>query len=165
MRNLKNAAPKVVESDGHTEIKPPGFMDDNAENGNEHFDNEAHANAVQGLCNDNSKGQQYRPYLLMKALKEVIEHDNASPPRQYSFEEWAWIMKLLNVDESDKKAHDGEKQGKGQGQEVGTFSWAGENSPLMSTDDEPKWVMSRLIEALERELKSLGDHGNGSVMR
>lgn len=37
------------------------------------------------------------------------------------------------------------------------WSWMGQESPLMSTEDEPKWVLRKLIEVVEREVKKRGD--------
>lgn len=108
----------------------------------------------------------YRPYIIMREMKNVVEHLDSSPPRQYTFAEWTWLLRLLGEDESLPDGHrrpghphnahkeiapplrDGEHQ---------AWSWMGQESPLMTFEDEPKWVMKKLMIVLEKELKKRGD--------
>ncbi|KAI9723198.1 MAG: Potassium channel [Chrysothrix sp. TS-e1954] len=150
---------KKGEGGAHAEAKPPGFMSDREHDGS-HFDDEEHAAAA----------REYRPYLLIKAIKDVITHLDASPPRKYTYAEWAWFLKLLGAHEEDERGHrsardalENEKTGVHNakpGEQNGVvkpFSWLGVDSPLMSTESEPQWVLERLMEGLEGELKRLGD--------
>ncbi len=44
-------------------------------------------------------------YLLVKEFRNVMKHLNESPPRKYSYEEWAWFLKLMGEDESRSASH------------------------------------------------------------
>lgn len=44
-------------------------------------------------------------YLLVKEFRNVMKHLNESPPRRYSYEEWAWFLKLMGEDESHSASH------------------------------------------------------------
>ena len=180
LTDLKKMAHDTMRSEngGHAEAKPPGFLD-SRDNASEHFDDEAQAAAVRGMSGDRrdshhlAAAQNYRPYLLMKAVKNVVNHLDASPPRKYSFAEWAWFLKLLGEDEGEegsqfhRRPEDAlhldqgateEKQSESKSATVlQPFSWIGPSSPLMSTESEPQWILSRLIESLEAELRRLGD--------
>lgn len=49
--------------------------------------------------------ETYRPFVMLKAAQTVISHLNNDPPRQYTYKEWSWLLKLLGEDESDPKQH------------------------------------------------------------
>ncbi|KAK5162867.1 uncharacterized protein LTR77_011124 [Saxophila tyrrhenica] len=108
--------------------------------------------------------ETYKPFIILKASQKILEHLDASPPRKYSFQEWTWLLKLLGEDETDERGHRRVGQELPEGAEVVSpvrthgsqmWSWLGQESPLMSLeeDSEPKWVLKRLMWALERELK------------
>ncbi|KAL8646246.1 MAG: hypothetical protein Q9210_006242 [Variospora velana] len=108
-------------------------------------------------------------YQLIREFRNVLKHLGETPPRQYTYEEWAWFLKLMGEDEDDQSSHrkapinvrskkgqepdmqqaasDGSKQQKQQ------WSWLGNRSPLMGEEDEPSWVLERLSVTLEKELK------------
>lgn len=183
---VKGEAAKA-KGDAFKEAKPPGFMEDGKSDG-AGTANRAEAEAVKGMAGgmkgnegssakDGAAGKHYRHYLLMKEMKNVVEHMDASPPRQYTFAEWTWFLKLLGEDESDpglhrrpKDVHNAEltsdganpqEEDAGQADQDGhvqPWSWLGKKSPLMTATDEPKWVLSRLMDALEKELKEQGEH-------
>ncbi|KAK4697341.1 hypothetical protein P7C71_g730, partial [Lecanoromycetidae sp. Uapishka_2] len=109
-------------------------------------------------------------YLLIKEFRTVMKHLDESPPRKYTFEEWAWFLKLMGEDEASHKSHraapievmnDGNKEpdiGQGQTDDanddgVRQWSWLGNRSPLMGETEEAEWVLERLSITLERELK------------
>lgn len=117
---------------------------------------------------ENGKLLKNRHYhcLLIKEIGKVMQHLHSSPPRKYTFDEWAWYLKLLGEDESEAENHrmavripervgddelggaKGEKrEDKGQ-----KWSWLGHRSPLMGNKEESKWVLERLQRTLEREL-------------
>lgn len=111
-------------------------------------------------------GYHYRPYVIMKEMQNVVEHLNASPPRKYTFAEWTWLLKLMGEDESTPEGHrrpghpssnDDEIAAPMRTEKHHTWSWMGQESPLMSTDEEAKWVLKRLMLVLEKELKERGD--------
>ena len=179
LRGLKSAANKKKTRDGSfQEAKPPGFMSDQSTREGDSADGE-HAKAVQGLSQDpeastgqeeskdrqdaEAAGEAYRLYLVMKEMKNVVQHLDSSPPRKYTYAEWSWFMKLIYEDEATAGGHRRHwhpqhlvtaplREHEGQ-----VWSWMGQESPLMSVVDEPKWVLVKLMDIVEQELKKKGD--------
>lgn len=116
-----------------------------------------------------SSKRQYH-CILIKEIGKVRTHLNSSPPRRYTFDEWAWYLKLVGEDESHADTHrkaprkprpDGEGLGAalgedddGRAQKV-EWSWVGNRSPLMGNKEEAEWVLERLTRTLERELQEV----------
>ncbi len=75
----------------------------------------------------------------------MTKHVNSSPPRKYTFDEWAWYLKLIGEDESDSDKHrrakrnmrtgEAAKDGVGRGKKE-KWSWIDERSPLMGNTEE-----------------------------
>ncbi|KAI9893086.1 MAG: Potassium channel [Vezdaea aestivalis] len=113
----------------------------------------------------------YRHYLLVKEIQTVISHLTQKPSREYSYEEWVWCLKLMGEDESNPgthktaliKAPSGSKTGKLQSATERNnegrlkWSWLGHKSPLMGEQSESEWLLKRLTDSLERELKQNHD--------
>ncbi|MCJ1437511.1 Potassium channel [Xylographa pallens] len=170
LKDLKGEANKSKKEDGggFQEAKPPGFMSDGAgidegsQSAGSHKEEDAKAqNDVQSA---GKAGRHYRRYLIMRQIKTTVQQMDATPPRQYSYAEWTWILKLLGEDESSTEKHrsaeateDAEDAGHPDSK---SWSWLGQNSPLMSGEDEPKWVLQRLMDLLEKDLKDEGDEHN-----
>ncbi|TVY57474.1 Outward-rectifier potassium channel TOK1 [Lachnellula cervina] len=108
--------------------------------------------------------------LLVKEIGKVLKHLHSSPPRKYTFEEWAWYLKLVGEDEGSTGSHrkpvvEPKGKGKNLGTEVGQpggkdadgriekWSWVGQRSPLMGGKEEAEWVLERLVRTLEWELE------------
>ena len=114
-------------------------------------------------------------YLLVREIRNVMNHLNQTPPRRYTFEEWAWFLKLIGEDEDAAEAHrappeaidqkDGMNEelrnertnnmgsGSGKDGEIKQWSWLGNRSPLMGDKEEAQWVLERLSQTLENKLK------------
>lgn len=101
--------------------------------------------------------------LLISEIAKVMRHIHSSPPRKYSFEEWAWYLKLVGEDESEPEGHRKAMrkvtprevgEGAGMGEKV-EWSWIGVRSPLMGGKDEAEWVLERLTKTLHRELEDM----------
>ncbi|PSR79461.1 hypothetical protein BD289DRAFT_94400 [Coniella lustricola] len=43
--------------------------------------------------------------MLIDEISDVTQHLKSHPPRKYSFEEWAWFLKLIGEDESNSMSH------------------------------------------------------------
>ena len=98
-----------------------------------------------------------------------MKHLNENPPRKYSYEEWAWFLKLMGQDEASAKSHrtapitvDRSKDEKHDMQQAKiddndessyAWSWLGNRSPLMGEMAEAEWVLERLSLTLERALR------------
>ncbi|KAL6713526.1 hypothetical protein ACLMJK_008991 [Lecanora helva] len=113
-------------------------------------------------------------YLLVKEFRNVMKHLNESPPRKYTYEEWAWFLKLMGEDEASHSAHrpppvkvkhvsPDKEPDISQGQtdnaegQLQQWSWLGNRSPLMGETEEAEWVLERLSMTLEKELKKQSD--------
>lgn len=186
--DLKEAsANKKKGEDGEFKsAKPKGFMEDSPQ-GDEELGNDAEGQAVQGLSGnlhaDGDSGKQdqaedYRAYLPMTTIKNVVNHLDASPPRKYEFAEWVYFLKLLGEDEEKGTEHtdpsnvqddqttnveeptpnEGNKEKDGKNT---NWSWLAKKNPLMSADSEPKYVLGKLMDELEKELKQLGNERSG----
>lgn len=62
----------------------------------------------EGEINDKDATPQSRRHyhlMLAREVTKVMKHLNSSPPRKYTFDEWAWFLKLVGEDESDWKTH------------------------------------------------------------
>lgn len=112
-------------------------------------------------------------FVLAKELHKLMKDLNASPPKQYSYQEWAYYLKLLGQDETNASGHRrpstdpkrsrnheaGIGAGAGTirfgGEQVYAWSWLGTRSPLMGSKSEAEWILERLSMVLERELKKL----------
>ena len=184
LSSMKEDASKA-KSSAFQSAKPPGFMEEGkaADAGTE---DQAHAEAVKGIIQSMQEnhgsnaehvaaGEHYRHYLLMKEMKNVVQHLDATPPLKYTYAEWTWFLKLLGEDESNMSRHRNPKTVHGaevaaddahrrepaaeahdEKDQIQPWSWLGRRSPLMISTDEPKWVLERLMDALERELKEQG---------
>lgn len=147
------------------------------------FDSLAHAEALRlttsqfSMTSDDAKelryrraaeaaGYAYRPYIIMKEIRNVIKHLDSDPPRKYTFAEWTWLLRLLDDDEANAEGHrvpghpehqQVDAVAPGHVQKKQAWSWMGQESPLMGTDSEASWILKRLMENLERELRDRGD--------
>jgi potassium channel subfamily K len=105
--------------------------------------------------------------LLIEEIGKVMRHMHSSPPRKYTFEEWAWYLKLVGEDESTADGHvkarrkvnpkEVEDQANGVEESDGVveWSWVGVRSPLMGGKGESEWVLERLTKTLQRELEAM----------
>lgn len=122
------------------------------------------------------RDRHFYHYVLAREMRKVMRDVNDSPPKQYSYEEWSYYLRLIGQDETDPELHRepqvkpkrNQDVGEGGGKmrppgstpssdnEVGTrqmkWSWLGTRSPLMDTLNEAEWILSRLTAVLETEL-------------
>ncbi|EFQ34427.1 ion channel protein [Colletotrichum graminicola] len=108
-------------------------------------------------------------FLLISEIAVVQQHIKEKPARRYTFAEWAWYLKLIGEDESNPATHrkarphrHGKKRGKKSGDAdddregkwclEDKWSWVGPQSPLMGSQEESEWILSKLIAKLRDEL-------------
>jgi potassium channel subfamily K len=111
------------------------------------------------------KSKRHYHCILIKEIGKVMRHLDSSPPRKYTFDEWAWYLKLIGEDESNAETHrkaprkpkaDGEGLASATDGEAKTkWSWVGNRSPLMGNKEEAEWVLERLTKKLEEELEEI----------
>ncbi|CAL8576345.1 hypothetical protein XPA_002232 [Xanthoria parietina] len=118
-----------------------------------------------------SKDAHEYHYQLIREFRNVMKHLNENPPRRYTYEEWAWFLKLMGEDEEDQSLHrkppvkvrnDYKGDRKPDMQQGGMedemdeqrqWSWLCNRSPLMGETGEADWVLERLSVTLEKGLK------------
>lgn len=102
--------------------------------------------------------------LIISEVQAVARHLRDEATYHYSFEDWAWCLRLLGEDESSPETHSqAHARTKKQRQiefadstgeprlENGhqKWSWVGHRSPLMSGKDESEWIIEHLMLRLE----------------
>lgn len=122
---------------------------------------------------DTSKTSQqdrsFYQWLLVKEISKVLLDTQMSTPKEYSYDEWKYFLRLLGHDEHKPELHrrpnpapkhspDGEPQ---LGRPIDKYgvirpwSWMGIRSPLMSPKDEASWVLQHLIAKLQRQVDTM----------
>jgi potassium channel subfamily K len=106
-------------------------------------------------------------FILAKEIRQMLSDMNLSPPRQYTYEEWTYYLRLLGQDEKDASGHrkpeDQYQHSEGDAPDIGTadggrsadWSWLGLRSPLMGNTNEPEWLLQRLTAKLEAEMEKM----------
>ncbi|XEU95111.1 hypothetical protein FSHL1_000395 [Fusarium sambucinum] len=118
-------------------------------------------------------------FLLISEIQALTAHLKSQKPHKYSFEEWAWYLKLIGEDEGsadthlkakpkpknhhrhhhNKKVDDSPEKDTGEktdSEHVTAWSWVGNRSPLMGSQEETEWILDRLMERLRESLSSEG---------
>lgn len=106
-------------------------------------------------------------FVLSKEIRQLMKDVDASPPREYSYSEWAYYLRLLGQDENDASGHRQarvhHKHGSRSSPDLGTaddgdaqaWSWLGIRSPLMGNSSEAQWLLRRLSTRLEKEMRKM----------
>ncbi|QPC72335.1 hypothetical protein HYE68_003087 [Fusarium pseudograminearum] len=119
-------------------------------------------------------------FLLISEIQALTAHLKSQKPHKYSFEEWAWYLKLIGEDESRADTHlkaqpkpkthhhkrhhnkdvdDSPEKSSGEktdSEHVKAWSWVGNRSPLMGSQEETEWILDRLMERLRESLSAEG---------
>lgn len=115
--------------------------------------------------------------VLIDEISRVTQHLKKHPPRKYSFEEWAWFLRLVGEDESRsdthtkpvpkkrKKRSDGAVEGDeghedNENPEKLQWSWVGSRSPLMGSQEEAEWILEKLEHRLAELLRGMRAEAN-----
>ncbi|KAF9698917.1 hypothetical protein EKO04_002873 [Ascochyta lentis] len=108
-------------------------------------------------------------FILSKEIRQLMKDVDASPPRQYSYTEWSYYLRLLGQDESNpsfhRRAHTYHKHSTRSTPDLGTaddgdeqaWSWLGIRSPLMGNSSEAQWLLRRLSARLESEMRKMSN--------
>ena len=84
------------------------------------------------------KSRRHYHVVLISEIGKVMKHLNSSPPRKYTFDEWAWYLKLIGEDENSADTHRAAKRkpkpdGEGLGAALGedkSVKWSKFSSSL-----------------------------------
>lgn len=118
-------------------------------------------------------------FLLVSEIANVLADSKLSPSKRYTYDEWAYFLRLLGHDENNPYMHRRQANRAPQDRtrlpdgrfepEVGhitdregqlkAWSWLGIRSPLMSGKEEAEWVMHQLLDKLQREMRWVGGRG------
>lgn len=108
--------------------------------------------------------------VLIDEISRVTQHSKSQPPRKYSFEEWAWFLRLIGEDEANAETHTkpvprSRSKQTGNAGDVGheqgdhpeklQWSWVGSRSPLMGSQEEAEWILEKLEQRLAKELRAM----------
>ncbi|KAF2007315.1 potassium channel-like protein [Amniculicola lignicola CBS 123094] len=110
-------------------------------------------------------------FILAKEIGQLMRDIDASPPKQYTYQEWSYYLRLLGQDEADASNHrkpngnhDTEDHkhpdiGRADGGEGSDdklrWSWLGVRSPLMGNKTEAQWLLHRLSARLTLEMRNM----------
>ncbi|KAH7109404.1 hypothetical protein B0J13DRAFT_314906 [Dactylonectria estremocensis] len=100
-------------------------------------------------------------FLLISEVQVIATHLKESKPHRYTFDQWAWYLKLIGEDEHNPQTH-GKVKLKGKRQDPNdedsdrglTWSWVGNRSPLVGSQEESEWIFNRLTDRLRESLLS-----------
>ncbi|KAM5350544.1 hypothetical protein ACJ41O_007049 [Fusarium nematophilum] len=123
-------------------------------------------------------------FLLISEIQVLTTHLRESKPHRYNFDQWAWYLKLIGEDENNADTHrkaqpksrhrhrHHSRHGHRQSTELGSdggvvieqspdedegemaWSWVGNRSPLMGSQEETEWILERLMERLRESLSA-----------
>ena len=99
--------------------------------------------------------------LLVCELEEMDTQRKDLKAHHYSFDQWAWYLKLMGRDESNPCMHCN-VQTEGTRPSVNNsvsgkdlrWSWVGKGSPLMSHEEESEWILHGLLCKLRESLSA-----------
>ncbi|KAF2743649.1 voltage-gated potassium channel [Sporormia fimetaria CBS 119925] len=119
-----------------------------------------------GEGDDPERDTRFFHFILAKEVRKLMKDSKMSPPKQYTYNEWAYYLRLIGQDEEDSSWHrDAQVHhtrephlpdiGTANGHEEKQWSWLGIRSPLMSNQDEAEWLLERLSLTLESEMRKM----------
>jgi len=86
---------------------------------------------------------------LAVAIRNVSRDVHADNERHYTYEEWVELTRLIRFTSEPIDEARQEEETKGMVQ----WDWIGEDSPMMSSQSEPEFVLERLCESLTRYVR------------
>ena len=95
-------------------------------------------------------------FLLISEIQVIATHLKDSKPRRYTYEQWAWYLKLIGEDERNAETHRKAKPKEKLEDQETKWSWVGNRSPLMGSQEESEWILDRLVDRLRESLSAEG---------
>ncbi|KAH7134538.1 hypothetical protein B0J13DRAFT_641017, partial [Dactylonectria estremocensis] len=100
-------------------------------------------------------------FLLISEIQVIATHLKESKPHRYTFDQWAWYLKLIGEDEHNAQTHCKakpiEKRQNPNDEDSDKefmWSWVGNRNPLIGSQEESEWIFDRLTERLRESLWS-----------
>ena len=110
-------------------------------------------------------------FILAKEVRQLMKDIHASPSRTYGYDEWQYYLRLIGQNENDvnrhRKPQNPHQRNGSSSPDIGTadggdsvaWSWLGIRSPLMGNATESQWLLQRLTETLEAEMRKSSSRG------
>jgi potassium channel subfamily K len=127
---------------------------------------------------DNMKrDMRFYHFVLSMEIDQLMTDVEASPPRQYTYLEWCYYLRLLGQDENNSSfhrkprvhhkhgAHDSPDLGMADDDEDQPWSWLGIRSPLMGNSTEAQWLLRRLSATLKAEMRKINSPNTKKTQR
>jgi len=106
-------------------------------------------------------------FLLTKEIRAVLRDSQMDKDKTYTYDEWAYFLKLIGHDEEDAELHTKQYNKPKRDDEAGPqagrivdhdgkpkeWSWLSLRSPLLSQMTEPEWICDRLLKKLQSEMR------------
>ncbi|KAH7118288.1 hypothetical protein B0J13DRAFT_652323 [Dactylonectria estremocensis] len=99
--------------------------------------------------------------LLISEIQIIAIHLKESKPHRYTFDQWAWYLKLIGEDERNAETHCKAKSKEkrpdpniANSDNELTWSWVGNRNPLMGSQEESEWILDRLMDRLRKSLSA-----------
>ena len=115
---------------------------------------EKHTEDVPHIDHSHDEAVQMRNYLLAKEIRALFE-DISDSGKQYSYEEWARYLKLLGIRHRPADVAGAvDADAKRRNPDVtAEWDWLRDDGPLFGKKSEPEWVLDRLTQQLEENLR------------
>ncbi|KAJ3455361.1 hypothetical protein MRS44_013961 [Fusarium solani] len=100
-------------------------------------------------------------FLLISEIQVIASHLKESKPHRYTFDQWAWYLKLMGEDEHNPQTHCKAKpkekhqdpNDEGSDNDL-AWSWVGNRSPLIGSQEETEWILASLMDRLRESLSA-----------
>ncbi|KAH7130852.1 hypothetical protein EDB81DRAFT_807606 [Dactylonectria macrodidyma] len=109
-------------------------------------------------CDDLPTGTDFH-FLLISEIQVIATHLKESKPHRYTFDQWAWYLKLIGEDEHNPQTHckvklkekcqDPNDEDSDRGLK---WSWVGNRSPMIGSQEESEWILGSLMDRLRDSL-------------
>ncbi|KAH7108883.1 hypothetical protein B0J13DRAFT_665505, partial [Dactylonectria estremocensis] len=97
--------------------------------------------------------------LLISEIRVIANHLKKPKPHRFTFDQWAWYLKLIGEDERSAETHRMAKPKEkrrdpndGDSDNELKWSWVGDRSPLTGSQEESEWILDGLINRLGESL-------------
>lgn len=115
---------------------------------------------VRNHCDGLPTGTDFH-FLLISEIQVIASHLKESKPHRYTFDQWAWYLKLIGEDEHNPKTHCKAKpkekhqdpNDEGSDKDL-AWSWVGNRSPLIGSQGESEWILASLMDRLRESLSA-----------